>query len=186
MTAGPARGCITLQRVPIGMTESSGPADSYGFNKFRKSSGSHRLTLVKAAVQAAEIDPRPPRPVLALLPVADRAWVGFEVDRYDSQRDRVDVRYALTETLANDTHVIGEFPVTVRGKLGSALILLPKGLVDTLDLTVGDRVTTVPVATGCLLFVTESMATDPDTDLEAGLAAARDALPEDGFDLDDG
>lgn len=175
-------GGFTSGRVVSAMTGSYGPPESFGFNKLRKSSGSHRLTLVKEAVRAAEIDPRPPRPVLALLPVSDGAWVGCDVDRHASQRARVDVRHALTAELAPETDVVGEYPVTVRGKLGSALLILPKQLVDTLYLESQERVTTVPVVAGCLLFATESLAADPETDLGAALDAARacfsDGCPE--------
>lgn len=168
------------------MGDTPGPIDAYGYNKLRESSGSYRLTLVKAAVEDAEIEPRPPRPTLALLPVSDRAWAGFEVDRFDSQRGRVDVRYALTSALAPGTRIVGEYPVTVRGKLGSAVLTLPRGLMDTLDLGTAERVTTVPIATGCLLFATESLTTDPDVDLAAALDAARDVLPPDRLDVSDG
>lgn len=77
------------------MTGTHDPPDSYGFNKLRESGGSNRLTLVKSAVEAADLDPRPPRPVLALIPVGAGTWVRFDVDRYDSQRARVAVRHAL-------------------------------------------------------------------------------------------
>lgn len=164
------------------MTDTDDTPESFGFNKLRKSSGSHRLTIVKDAVQAAEIDPRPPRPVLALLPVCDGAWIGFDVDRHDSQRARVRVRHTLTAALAPDTQVVGEYPVAVRGKLGSALLILPKQLIDTLDLEVQERVTTIPVVTGCLLFATESFTEDPGNDLGAALEAARDRFPDERFE----
>lgn len=154
------------------------PPEAYRFNKLRDSGGSYRLTLVKDAVERADVDIKPPRPELANIPAGDGAWVGFDTDRYGSQRTRVDVRRAVTAELAPRARIVGEYPVSVRGKLGSAVILVPKQLVDALGLEAAERVTSIAVAPGVLLFVTEEKATAPDTDIESALESARRAVPD--------
>jgi hypothetical protein len=152
------------------------PAD-YRFNKLRDSGGSYRLTLVKDAVERADIDPRPPRPELANIPAGDGAWVGFDVDRYGSQQTRVEVRRAVTAELAPGERIVGEYPVSIRGKLGSAVILVPRQLIDALALETAERMTTIALAPGALLFVTEAKATASEPDVEAAIEAARSAVP---------
>lgn len=168
------RGTVSTDAMP-GAHE---PPEDYRFNKLRDSGGSYRLTLVKAAVERADIDPRPSRPELANIPAGDGAWVGFDVDRYGSQRTRVDVRRAVTAELSPGKRIVGEYPVSIRGKLGSAVILVPRQLIDTLGLETAGRVTTIALAPGVLLFVTEAKAKASKSDLRAAIEAARSAVPE--------
>lgn len=158
------------------MTGKHDPPTSYRFNKLRKSSGSYRVTLVKDAVEAANIDTTPPRPVFANLPVGGGVWIGFDIDRYTSQRTRVAVRHAVTTELDPDARIVGEFPVPLQGKLGSAVVTLPSQLVDETDLHTAERVTTIAIAPDLVLFVTEAKATASDVDMRSALDRARQTL----------
>lgn len=153
------------------------PPDAYRFNKLRDSSGSHRLTLVKAAIEAAEIDVEPPRPVFAHLPAGEGVWLGFDLERYGSQRTRVAVRRAVTAELDPDARVVGEFPVPMRGKLGSAVVTLPSRLVEEAGLREAERVTAVAVAPGLLLFLTKERAAAAG-DVGSALEGARGTLAD--------
>lgn len=146
-------------------------------NKLRTTGGSFRLTLVKGAVDKAGIDPRPPRPTLAHLPAAPGAWLAFDVDRYPSQRDRVAVRAAVTERLAPETTIVGEFPVELRGKLGSAVTRVPGELLEAVDIAAGDELANTAIGTGCILVLCKSSVTvDPEIISDA-IEAARERLP---------
>lgn len=127
-------------------------------------------------MDAADIEITPPRPMVAFLPVATGAWMGFEVDRYPSQLERVRVRTAVTRAVGSEADVVGEFPVALRGKVGSVVTLVPKSLVGSVDLSIGDRITTIAVAPGLLLFVTESLIEESETDMAGAIEAARNAL----------
>ncbi|MFW6435511.1 MAG: hypothetical protein ACOCY1_03950 [Halovenus sp.] len=154
------------------------PPATYQFNKLRESSGSYRVTLVKDAIEEAEIDTTPPRPVFAHIPAAEGSWIGFDVERYDSQRTRVAVRHAVTAELDSGMQIVGEFPVPLRGKLGSAVLTLPSQLIDGADLRSAERVTTIAVAPGLVLFVTEATVTDPEADVASALDRARQTLAD--------
>lgn len=160
------------------MTGRHDPPAAYQFNKLRESGGSYRVTLVKDAVDAAEIETRPPSSVFAQIPACDGVWVGFDISRYESQRTRVAVRHAVTAELDPDARVVGEFPVPLRGKLGSAVLTLPSQLLDEADLRAAERVTTIAVAEGLVLFVTEATATDPETGVASALERARQTLAD--------
>lgn len=154
------------------------PPDDYRFNKLRTVGGSYRLTLVKAAVDNGEIDPGPPRPVFAHIPASEGVWVGFEATRFDSQRDRVAVREAVTAALDGDEPVVGEFPVAIRGKLGSAVMRVPQQLAERVDMDVGARITTVAVAPGLVLFATEDRIDADEAQFAAAIEAARRAVDD--------
>lgn len=158
------------------MSTDHAPPETYRFNKLRESSGSHRVTLVKAAVEAADVNPGPPRPVFANLPVGEGAWVAFDVSRYDSQVQRVRARRAATAELAPGTSVVGEFPVSIRGKLGSVVVLVPKQLVEALDLETAEQVTTVAIAPSAFLFLTASRVDAADGEIATAIEAAREAI----------
>lgn len=158
-------------------TEEAPPAD-YRFNKLRKTGGSHRLTLVKTAVREADLDPGPPRPVLAHIPAANGTWVAFHIRRYPSQQRRVRLRQAVTDELAANQPIVGEYPVELRGKLGSAITLVPKQLVDAVDIRTRDQVTTIAIAPEAVLFISEG-ATDAAGDrLRSAIDTARKMATE--------
>lgn len=146
-------------------------------NKLRTTGGSHRLTLVKSAVDEAGIDTRPPRPTLAHLPAGRGVWLAFDVDRYPSQRDRVAARAAVTERFEPTEPVVGEFPVELRGKLGSAVTRVPGELLDRVGLETGDEVATVAVAPGALLVVAAWTAADRPDAVAGAVEAAHAVLP---------
>jgi hypothetical protein len=152
------------------------PPETFRFNTLRSTGGSTRLTLVKAAVDAAGIDPRPPRPELAHLPAAPGVWLAFAVEEFPSQAERVAVRAAVSEALDSEAPVVGEFPVALQGKLGSAVTLVPRELVDRADLDLGQDVTTVSLGNGALLFVTKAVINDDPDAIDAIVQAARAAL----------
>jgi hypothetical protein len=158
------------------MAPSHDPPDSFKYNTVREAGGSTRLTMLKAAVDEADIDPSPPRPVFAHIPAAEGIWLAFAVDAYDSQLTRVQVRTALTEAVSPETRIVGEYPIPVTGKLGSAITLVPKRLAEAIDLSIDDGVTTIAVAPELLLFATEDRIASMD--VEAALDATRDALPD--------
>jgi hypothetical protein len=160
------------------MTPDHDPPESYRFNKLRESGGSYRLTLVKAAVDATGIDPKPPRQVLALLPVGPGVWIGFDVAHRESQLDRVRARSVATAELDPGARVVGEYPVRVRGKLGSAVVLVPRELVDALALDDAEQATTVAVGPATLLFATERRIDDSDGELAAACEAVRRELDD--------
>lgn len=152
------------------------PPATFRFNKLRTTGGSSRLTLVKAAVERADVDPRPPRPELAHLPAAPGVWLALEVARHPSQTRRVAVRAAVSDCFDPEEPLVGEFPVTLKGKLGSAVTLVPSDLVDRIGLEAGTRVTTVAVGPGALLLVTaEVVDADPAAVAEA-IDRAREAI----------
>lgn len=152
------------------------PPETFRFNKLRSTGGSTRLTLVKDAVDQADIDPRPPRPELAHLPAAPGVWLAFAVERHPSQADRVAVRTAVTEALGSEAPIVGEFPVDLQGKLGSAVTLVPRQLVERADLDVGEDVTTISLGTGALLFATRDVINGDPDEIPAGIRAAKTAL----------
>lgn len=152
------------------------PPETFRFNKLRSTGGSTRLTLVKDAVDQADIDPRPPRPELAHLPVAPGVWLAFDVQRHPSQAERVAVRTTVSEALGSEASVVGEFPVALQGKLGSAVTLVPRELVDRADLEVGEDVTTIALGPGALLFATRAVINGTGEEIAAGIRAARSAL----------
>lgn len=156
------------------MSPSNDLPETFQFNKLRDAGGSTRLTLVKSAVAAANIDPKPPRPLIAHIPAGDGIWLGFDVDQYESQQTRVDARTALTAELPGDNRIVGEYPVPLTGKLGSSVTLIPKGLADTVSVSVEDCITTVPVTSGVLLFIQEERASELDT--ETVLEAIREIV----------
>ena len=145
-------------------------------NKLRTTGGSHRLTLVKAAVDEAGIDPRPPRPTLAHLPAGPGVWLAFDVDQYPSQRDRVAARAAVSDLFEPAEPIVGEFPIQLRGKLGSAVTRVPGELLDRVGLQTGDGVATIAVAPGALLVVAASVAGERPEEVAAAAEAARAAL----------
>ena len=153
------------------MANGHNPPADFQFNKLRTAGGSHRLTLVKAAVEQAKIDVGPPRPTIAHIPVGDGVWVGFDVDRYPSQLNRVRIRSQITNSFSPESTVVGEFPVPLQGKLGSAVTLVPKQLVESLESDTDVRVTTVALTPGLLLFATEQRITDGSIDIESVLHA---------------
>lgn len=152
------------------------PPETYRFNKLREAGGSIRLTLVKAALETADVDPRPPRPLFAHIPAGDGVWLAFDVEQYESQQTRVRARSALTAKIPGDSHVVGEYPISLRGKLGSGVTIVPKRLADTVGVTVGDDVTTIAVGPGVLLFVAEQQVSA--LDVGSTLEAIRETLPE--------
>jgi hypothetical protein len=152
------------------------PPVSFRFNKLRTTGGSYRLTLVKSAVDAAEVDPRPPRPELAHLPAARGAWLGIDIERHPDQRGRVAAREAVTVEFAPGASMVGEYPVPLRGKLGSAVTRIPGEIIDRLDLETGDQLTTIAIADGALLFVTQGLVESAPADVAAAIAGARVAL----------
>lgn len=160
------------------MVQDHDPPEAYQFNNLRKAGGSNRLTLVKASVENADIDPSPPRPRFAQIPAGGGVWIGFDIARYESQLDRVRIRHAVTEALLSDTRIVGEYSVPIQGKLGSAVILVPRQLVETLDLDSADRVTNIAIAPGILLFVTETKSTESPAAIETAIDAARQAVSE--------
>ncbi len=129
--------------------------DEYEFNTLRTVGGSVRLTLLKDAAVAAEIDVAPPRPTLVHLPAAPGVWLGCILAQYPSQRERVRLRGVVTDTLATDMTIVGEYPVDLRGKVGSTVTSVPPALVERLGLEVGEGITTLPIAPGLVLFVSE-------------------------------
>lgn len=158
------------------MSASHDPPETYRFNKLRSTGGSARLTLVKAAVDRAEIDARPPRPVFAHLPAAPGAWLAADVDVYESQRRRVEARAAVTGQLATDFSAVGEFPIHLKGKLGSAVTRVPKGVLDHANLEVGEEITAIAVGSGAVLLLTKQVVYDDLHDIEETIAAARTSL----------
>jgi antitoxin component of MazEF toxin-antitoxin module len=154
---------ITTARVPhVTVSPSHDPPESYQFNKLRDAGGSTRLTLVKSAVDTAGIAPRPPRPQVAHIPAGDGVWLAFDVDQYDSQQTRVEARKALTAQLPGDSRIVGEYPVSLRGKLGSAVTIVPKELAETVGIEIGDQISTVAVTSGVLLFLEEERVSELD------------------------
>lgn len=165
-----------MHRLNRAVSATHDPPEDFQFNKLRQTGGSYRLTLVKPAVDRANIDPRPPRPELVHLPASPCAWLGIDLEAHPSQSDRVAAREAVTDKLAPGTPMAGECPVSLKGKLGSAVTRVPQDVVDRLDLETGNRVTTITITDGALLFVTERVIEDsPETVLEA-VAAARATL----------
>lgn len=150
-----------------------GSSNDYQYNKLRTVGGSHRLTLVKGAVDDAVVDVKPPRPTFAFLPAAQGTWVGFDIDHFDSQRERVHIRAAITDTFDPDMNLVGEYPVDLRGKVGSTVARIPSELVQLLELEVGDRITTISLAKGALLFVREMIVQSSGTAVERAIGAAR-------------
>lgn len=141
------------------------PPASCQFNKLRKAGGSKRLTLVKAAVDAAGIESSPPRPLLAHIPAGDGIWLAFDTDQFESQCERVEIRTGLSEHVSPSEQIVGEYPVFLRGKLGSSVTIVPKRLSDSVGVAVEDQITTIAVGTGMLLFLTESAASEIDIEL---------------------
>ena len=156
------------------------PPDTFRFNTLRTTGGSTRLTLVKAAVQEAGIEPRPPRPELAHLPAAPGVWLALDVDRHSEQARRVAVRTAVSEAFGVESPIVGEFPVELQGKLGSAVTLVPRQLVDRAALESGTPVTTIAVGPGALLFVIQPVVDAEPAAVTAAIAAAREALDPGG------
>lgn len=152
------------------------PPETFRFNKLRSTGGSTRLTLVKDAVDRAAIDPRPPRPELAHIPAAPGVWLAFAVERHSSQADRVAVRTAVSRALGSDAVIVGEFPVELQGKLGSAVTLVPRELVDRAELAGDEDVTTTALGPGALLFATRQVTTDNPDGIAAGIRGARSAV----------
>lgn len=152
------------------------PPETFRFNKLRTTGGSTRLTVVKEAVEGAGIEPRPPRPELAHLPAAPGVWLALDVERYPSQTDRVAIRSAVSDRFPTGEPLVGEFPVELQGKLGSAVTLVPRQLVDRADLEPGERVTAVALHPGALLFLTRTVVeADPDGPA-AAIRAARETI----------
>lgn len=154
------------------------PPDEYRYNKLREVGGSFQLTMVKAAVDDAEIDSGPPRPVFAHIPAAPEVWVAFDVDRYASQRHRVQVRTAVTDELAPGTTVVGEFPVAIRGKLGSAVTRVPQRLAERAGLERPAQITTIALAPGAVLLASEAEVEAAGDELAAAILAARERLDD--------
>lgn len=152
------------------------PPEEFQFNKLRKTGGSYRLTLVKPAVDEANIDPRPPRPELVHLPTAPCAWLGIDLEAHPVQTERVAARSAVTEELDPGIPMAGEFPVSLKGKLGSAVTRVPPDVVDRLDLETGTGVTTIAITDGALLFVTEDVVEETPGRVLDAVAAARVVL----------
>lgn len=152
------------------------PPDEFRYNKLREVGGSYQLTLVKTAVDAAEIDSSPPRPVFAHIPAARGAWVAFDVDRYAAQRHRVRVRTAVTDELAPETTVVGEFPVAIRGKLGSAVTRVPQRLAERAGLERPAQITTIALGPGAVLVATQARVEAAGDELAAAIEAARQRL----------
>lgn len=146
-------------------------------NKLRTTGGSHRLTLVKGAVDEADIDTRPPRPTLAHLPAGPGVWLAFDVELYPSQRDRVAARAAVSNRFEPTEPVVGEFPVELRGKLGSAVTRVPGELLDRVGLKTGNEVATIAVAPGALLVIDASTVVDRPVAVAEAIEAAHTALP---------
>lgn len=124
------------------------------------------MTLVKAAAESAKIDPDPPRPTFAYIPVCDGSWLGFEVAYYDSQLNRVQIRAKISDILSPETRIVGEYPVKIRGKLGSSVTLIPRKLVEAVDLSMDDSVTVITLARGLILFVTKQKISSSQTKIE--------------------
>lgn len=146
------------------------------FNKLRTTGGSSRLTLVKGAVDEAGIDPRPPRPTLGHLPAGPGVWLAFDLEQYPSQSDRVAARVAVSEALGIDESIVGEFPVELRGKLGSAVTRVPGELVERVDVSVGERLAVIAVAEGALLVAAERVVDEQSGAIERAVDAAQTAL----------
>lgn len=164
----------TARLFHVTVSPSHDPPESYRYNKLRKAGGSTRLTLVKSAVDTAGIDTRPPRPLVAHIPAGDGVWIAFEVDEYGSQQLRVRTRTALTAELSGDRKIVGEYPVPLRGKLGSAVTLVPKRLAETVGIEIGDQISTVAVTSGVLLLLEEERVSE--LDVAAVLEAIRTVL----------
>lgn len=152
------------------------PPEVYRYNKLRTTGGSSRLTLVKAAVDRADVDPRPPRLELAHLPAAPGVWLALDVARYPAQTDRVAVRSAVSEAIETEGPIVGEFPVTLQGKLGSAVTLVPSDLVDRIDLESGTPVTTVALGPGALLLVAADVVEGEREAVGTAIEWAREAV----------
>ena len=150
------------------MSTAHDPPRTYAFNKLRTTGGSYRLTLVKAAVNQAAIEVRPPRPVMAHLPAAPGAWIAVDPTVHDSQRTRVAARAAVTAKLAPEYAAVGEFPVHLQGKVGSAVTRVPGEVVERVEVQAGDQLTTIALGPGAVLLVAQRLvSSSPETVAEA-------------------
>jgi antitoxin component of MazEF toxin-antitoxin module len=153
------------------MSTAHDPPRTYGFNKLRTTGGSYRLTLVKAAVNRATIEVRPPRPVLAHLPAAPGAWIAVDPALHESQPTRVEARVAVTGAFEPEYLAVGEFPVHLQGKVGSAVTRIPGEVVERVEVETGDQVTTIALGHGAVLLVAQRLVSSrPEAVVEATTA----------------